>query len=421
MSDHNRAIVPLESWCYSSPELLDKGKTIDIGLFAEAFIYYESVAVNITNQTMFAEFLMWFIKQGCLDDLLALVQDGTIQIYDYAFSTNAILDKRTGEYSIYNTQDTLQAQPNTFERRFLYHKEIEALFPKARQRKRLYEAFREHVIEVKASDFAIPIKNAQKDFNDPQRNALILQSFVDELCRIRGLGKPNKVTASVKSSEDGITQNIRYNINLNELSRIAGSKLNFHNGIPLTASVHSNRLIWSAALLSCDLYLGQPMGMLVGDKLYESTERIAKAGSVIEDLKAKVEFPDVRSLVNSGVIGFQEILKIRHKAKKFRDWLKEESSRDREAIIAYHNEVAREIGIVSASKKCLGIFGVIAGGYAGSLIETSIAGPIGAALGGTAGKYLEDIVTKMGVGWKPLVFGTWLSKRIKNHVKKYKE
>ena len=161
------------------------------------------------------------------------------------------------------------------------------------------------------------------------------------------------------------------------------------------------------------------MGMLVGDKLYESTERIAKAGAVIEDLKAKVEFPDVRALVNHGQIDLQEILRIRKKAQKFRDWLQRESDRDRDAIIAYHNETARELGLVTAGRKALSIFGVLGGGAAGSLIGTAIAGPIGAAIGGAAGSgtgYLADLVSKIGADWKPVVFGNWLRKRIEKLV-----
>ena len=416
MSDHKRAIVPIASWCYSSPDLRAEGKSVDLGLFAEALIYYETVAVNIWNQRQFAEFLKWFNVRDRLDDLLALVRDGAVQMYDYAFMTTAIQDKRAGTYSIINIQDTIQAQPHTFERRFLYHDSVEVLFPKARQRKRLYEAFRGHVIEVKASNFDSLIENARQDYNDPLRNSLILQAFVDELYRIRGLGRPPQVTASVHNSEAGTKHRITWNINFSKLARIAGSKLNFHAGTPLTAGAHSNRLIWSAAQLSCDLYLGQPMGMLVGDKLYESTERIAKAGSVIEELKVKVEFPDIRALVNSGKIGFEEVLRIRNKARKFRDWLQDEADRDRDAIIAYHNETARELGIITASRRAFNIFGVIGGGAAGSVIGASIAGPLGAAVGGAAGSasgYLAEVVAKLGADWKPVVFGNWFHDRIK--------
>ncbi len=161
------------------------------------------------------------------------------------------------------------------------------------------------------------------------------------------------------------------------------------------------------------------MAMLVGDKLYESTERIAKAGSTIEELKEQVEFPNVQWLVNAGKLDLRDVLSIRAKAGKFRDWLQQESDRDRDAIIAYHNETAHEIGLVTNSRKALGIFGVIVSGAIGSLVGTTVAGPLGAAIGGAAGSatgYLVDLVSKLGADWKPVVFGNWFRDRIQKLV-----
>jgi len=163
------------------------------------------------------------------------------------------------------------------------------------------------------------------------------------------------------------------------------------------------------------------MAMLVGDKLYESTQKIANAGTVIEELKAKVEFPDVRMLVNEGKLDLQEILRIRKKAYKFRAWIQQESERDRDAIIAYHNEAAREMGLVTAGRKALSIFGVISGGAVGSAVGSAMAGPYGAAVGGAAGGaigYLADITSKIGADWKPVVFGNWFRQRIDKLIEK---
>ena len=163
------------------------------------------------------------------------------------------------------------------------------------------------------------------------------------------------------------------------------------------------------------------MAVLVGDKLYESTQRVSKTGSVIQELKAKVEFPDVRSLANSGKIDFRYILSIRKKSRKFREWLQQESERDRDAIIAYHNETAREMGLITVGRKSLSILGVIGGSAAGSFLGTTIAGPVGAAVGGATGSmigYFADIASKIGGNWKPIVFGNWFRKRIENYLEK---
>jgi hypothetical protein len=81
MSDHTTALVPLETQSYFSPELRSRGTNVDVGLFAEALIYYDCVMTNITNQLQLSEFLKWFISQGRLDDFLALVRDGTVKLH----------------------------------------------------------------------------------------------------------------------------------------------------------------------------------------------------------------------------------------------------------------------------------------------------------------------------------------------------
>lgn len=417
MANHDSVLVPVETWAYASPSLRSTGSIIDIGLFAEALIYYDCVIVNPTNQPQFANFLQWFINQNRLDDFYALLQEGSLKIYDYAFMTTVI--EKEGSYSLWNIQDQIQAKENTFEQRFLYHKEVESLFPKARHRNKLYTALRENVIEVKSEGFSDAIENAREDYKDPRRNAVVVQSFVDELYKYKRLGHPPIVEAKVVPSPDGSKHNLTWNVDFNVLSRLAGKEVNFHLGTPLTASAHSNRLIWSASNLGSDLYLPTPMSALVGDKLYESTQRISKLGKIIEDLKVEVEFPDIRELVNSGKMDIDNLLKIRKQAKKFRAWLQQESERDRNAIIAYHNEVARESGIKTGARKAVSIFGILGGGAAGSLAGSLIAGPVGGAVGGAAGSavgYLADVTSKIGSNWKPVIFGDWLRKRIEDVV-----
>ena len=414
MSDHTTVFVPLESWSYNSPELRANNKLIDVGLLAESLIYYDRVILNVANQPQFATLIEWFQKQGKYQDFLSLINDGVIKVFEYSFATAAV--DNLGVYTILNIQDEIQAQPNTFEKRYLYHKAVQDCLPHARHRNALYKALRENVIEAKADEYGSPIENAREDYNYPERNALIIQAFVDEVYKYRNLGNPPIVSATVSTSPDN-RRNITWSINFNDLSNLAGKDLNFHNGTPLTAGAICNRLLLSAARLNCDLYLGQPMGILVGDKLYESSLSIDKSHSVIEELKEKVEYPDVRSLINDNHLGLDEILKIRKKAKKFRQWLQTESDRDRDAIIAYHHEVAKESGIIKTTRKVLNLFGVIGGGALGATLGNTVSGLEGAALGGGAGSaagYLMDLASKLGADWKPVVFGNWVKDRIDN-------
>jgi hypothetical protein len=410
MSNHQQTLVPISTWCYSSPELGYKGYTIDIGLMAEALIYYEKIFINITNQPQFATFIEWFIQQGKYNTFLSLVSDGTIQFYDYSFHTAAVT--KDGVMSLWNIVDSIEEKPNTFNQRFLYHKSVQAVLPK--KRKQFYAALRDRVIEVKAPEFETSIENARKDARDPRRNALILQSFVDELYRFRSLGHPPQIDVMVVPTINERID-VTWNVSFAELTKLAGEELRFHEQTPLNANAISNRLIWSAASLNCDLFLPKPMSIVVGDKLYETGLRILKNNSIIDTLQKSVEFPNVRNLVNESKLGLDDVLGIRKKAGKFRKWLQTEGDRDRDALIAYHNEVAKDSGYTKVGRAALNIFGIMGGALIGSFAETQFPGLPGAAIGATAAagtEYLFDVARKFNQDWKPVVFGEWMKQRI---------
>lgn len=418
MSDHSLALVPIETWSYASPELRAESKSIDVGLFAEALIYYDRLLISPGNQPQFAEYLRWFAQQDRLMDFLALVDDGTIGIYEYSFISAPV--ELNGSFHFINLQDELQARPGTFEQRFLYHPTVEVILPqKARHRQKFYETLRNKVIEVKADEFGSAISNAAKDHFDPKRSSHIVQAFVDELYNFRKLGRPPQIEATVHE-RNGNCQ-ITWNIDFKQLAGEIGKNLNFHVSTPLAAAATSNRFIWSAAQLNCDLYLPKPMSILVGDKLYESAAAISKTGNLIEELKSEVEFPDIRQLVNLGKLSLADVLIMRKRAQRFRTWLQSESDRDRNAIIAYHNEVGHESGVVRGARKTLSLFGTLGSPAAGALISTAIVGPGAEALGATAGAgigLVADIASKFRSNWRPVVFGHWMKSRIEKLLRK---
>jgi hypothetical protein len=152
----------------------------------------------------------------------------------------------------------------------------------------------------------------------------------------------------------------------------------------------------------------------------EATKAI-KIGSNIERLKQQVAFPDVRELVNQVYIRISNIIEWRPKATRFRAWLQDTSERDIDAIIAYHNEMGKQIGIGSGLKKILKLFGWVTGGAIGQAAghvfdpaqgNTSIwLTLLGAGLGEAATSIVEDSIDRPP--WKPTVFGDWLGDRIK--------
>jgi len=415
MSNHSKALVALESWSYNSPEIRRAGKSIDIGLMAEALIYYDQVLLNVATQPQLAELINWFVAQNRYSDLLSLFKDDTIKLYDYGFRTAAFLDATNNTDIIMNEQDPLSAKPNTFEQRFLYHQSLNSCFRNSRERTKLYRALRGKVVEAKAKDFGPSIENARLDHLDPRRSTLLVQALVDEIYPYLGLKTSPTITATIETLENG--NRTTYNISFEEMSKLLGQQLNFHGGTPLTGVAHCNRLVWSASQESCDLYLGNPMANLVGDKLFESHLRNTKLKETIGELNQEVEFPDIRKLVNDGKIGLKEILEIRKKAKNFRVWLQSEGERDRNAIIAYHNQTAKQLGISTLGRKSLRMFGILGFTLAETYLTYTYADLPTALITGGASAFLIDVASKMEEDWKPVVFGNWVSTRIQKLLK----
>lgn len=413
MSDHSRAIVPIETWAFNAPELCARGITVDIGHFAESLIYYDQVILNVANQPQFAQVLSWFACQNHFDTMLSLVAEGTFQVYEYSFVTTPVFDSARSEYILMHLQDKEQQKNDSFESRYLYHKDVEKVVSKTSDRRKLYQTFRGKVIEVKASQFSRTIEESRRDFADARRHALNVQAFIDELYEYRNLGRPPRVEASVNVNTDG-SHTVTYNIDFKLLSGLAGPAINWGDHSPLAGSTQSCRFLQSASELECDLYLARPISTLVGDKLYESIRAVNRPGEIIETLKYMVEFPDVRALVNEGRLGVEDILYLRSKAMRFRRWLQDESDRDRDALFAYHHEVAKDAGFRAAGRKMLNMFGFIGAPVVGAILGSE-AGQIGAVVGTAIGgglSWLADIGSKVGEPWRPIVFGNWYRERI---------
>lgn len=126
MSDHKKALVPLETWWYSSPELHEQNIKVDMGLFAEALVYYEQLYVNAGNAQQFASFVEWFVKREQHDKLFRLIKEEAIHFHHYAFLTAPFL--HPGGARLYHIDDPAMKEPNSFQRRILESPEVVAAF-----------------------------------------------------------------------------------------------------------------------------------------------------------------------------------------------------------------------------------------------------------------------------------------------------
>jgi hypothetical protein len=421
MSDHHTAFVALPTWEYQSPELRRRGIEIDVGLLAETLVYYEKLLVYPGNRHEFASLVRWFAQRGLINELIALLRYGVLQIYDYAFLVQTFVDR--GQFHLLNITDTVMSQPNSFWGRYIDNGILIKEFSSHLEFEQFQQAIDGKVIEVKVDDFGPTVENANADYFNPKRNALLTQLLLEDLYAEKGLGPPPEVEVSVRRSQSGSVE-LSWNFDAEAIAGslgITGVDTRVSPGLafltlPLSAAANANRYLLSAMSQQSDLFLPQPISVPVGDKLYEAS--IGQTQVAIEEFQEEVEFPDLRLLVNGGEIEFQDVLLFRCKAGRFRKWLQDEADRDRSALLAYHKEVAVEVNFTRGLRKSLHLFGVLGGGSAlGAAVgtQTSADPLVGGVVGAIVGSGLS-YVSQLGEGlmadWKPVVFGNWYSARI---------
>lgn len=423
-TDHGLALVPLGSGYHQSTDVFARGRSVDTGLLAEALIYYDRLLITVDNSDRFADLIGWLIQQGLrAADLIEMFRDGTLCVYSFAFTTNPYVEFREdGAVQIHQLLNVVN-QNSSFEQ-FLSSEKLKSCFPDTAQFNEFCRALEGRIIEVTAEDIgAEAIDNAWRNFLNPERNALIAQQLVNEIYRIRRLGKAPKVSVNIRASDGG--HEIRWNIPLHRLPAVeTETNIAAAATLPLSIAAEANKYLWTARRSKCDLYLAKPVSVAVGDKLFEAVDMESSSGTkirnVIEELEIKVEFPDVRRLVNDDRINFDQVAIIRKKAQKFRGWLQTEAERDRDAIIAYHSEVAKESGFAGMARRGLKLFGFVGGTILGGAISHD---PGGSAIGGIAGhlaqkgvakgvEYLFDLGANLGADWKPVCFGEWHKRKI---------
>jgi hypothetical protein len=184
--------------------------------------------------------------------------------------------------------------------------------------------------------------------------------------------------------------------------------------MPIIGEAHSNRLIWTASKYFIDLYLGDVMSTVVGNKLLECNLQTNKNQIVVSQLHDKVMFPDIRKLVNNGELDITTVMNIRKHGKKFRQWLQQEAEKDRDTVIAYHEETIKASGITKVTASTLKMFGNLLqfGPQFYTAVNPNLIAPIVAAGAGIGGGFLTKIGNALDKEWRPVFFGNWVINEI---------
>ena len=309
-------------------------------------------------------------------------------------------------------------QPKDFVRAVLHHPEVRSFFP---NRSALGEWTKAatRFLKVPSIDDLVPAaRNAERDFYDPSRCAAYLKSWLFSAGAPRAaLGKLSiDVDSHVVLLRDG---NLGHVVDWRLSCDDPQLKSRLESLLPkpptiLAEAGSCNEAITMASTLGCDIWPTPQQSGLIGDKLLEIVTLSAKTYEVVEELQRRVEFPDIRALVNEGILNAAEYLLIRKRASRFRQWLQSEGERDRDAILAYHNEVVAQSGLAQAVHRGVHLFAVVGSAVAGAKVAAAIGqneqvGLMAGAASGEALKYLAD--THLAIaskGWRPIFFGDWL-------------
>jgi hypothetical protein len=403
---HDRVLVPIEVWEYNSPGLIGR-RSADLGLVAEALIYYDQVSVNPGTERQLDELVRWFVSAGRFNDLLALLEDGSLHIIHYSVTAAVSHD---GIYNIWNIQDQEQATGPDFMSRIAYRLRLEDIL-NTKRRARLFRALQPVVTELKANDFEVPVVDARAALQDPARDDLLIQAVFDEVYREYGVDAPviNCSVTSAANEQFTITANVDFNV----LKEMTGGRVNFRPDLPIIGEAQSNRLLWTASEQDLDLYCGDVMGTVIGNKMETVDLQLSSHQGLVENLELQVDFPDIRAGVNSGQLDLGLVLEARKRGARFRQWLQREAERDRDALVAYHNEVAEASGLRQGVARALRLFGYVGPIAAGSVavvapsVETGL---LTVAAGGSS-PFVVGLANRVAADWRPVVFGNWLRRK----------
>jgi len=467
MSTHESVLVPLATSHLQAPNLYTQGVVTDVGLFAEALLYYDSIYVKAGNTLQFANFVSTLIQNGVTySQLINLVETGvvrfvtTVSVHPYVSKDPLTGSPRTDIInSFYTIQEEGIANSDYFEKKYLDSDALRSAFSalsslNEREYARFCDAAKKSGITLDADVVALGIvENAYQDFLDPDRYKRIATQLLQPLFKMQSLGAVPDFAVRVRELDakniDAIAKNLgstivgrnfdddRYKIYevdaelpIRDLKDSETLRRIFHT-LPLTYAGVADLYIRTAGVLKTDFYLADPISNFIGDKIYElnllenKNDQLKKQG-IVGKLEHSVRFPDLRSLVNSNQIDFQEILKIRDRASRFRTWLQTtNASGDYEVLAAYHNEVIKESGLEKAVRKSLSIFGFLVSSGVGAatghfLTDNPTAGFVTGALVNEIGKdaakkiseKLFDYGANIGKDWKPICFGNWYKHRL---------
>lgn len=387
---------------------------LDFGRLVEALVFYDRVYVSAPREAPFLSLCRRLKSDDDFSDFVALLQNREVIIVDRDFYTSIqITDAVSLAAKAMNLVDPLSAAGKSFEQRSLGAPALQSIVADS-ERVELARAALEHLFLIKlGKNGALLTKDADRDYATPATASFLLA----ELAGAVGVPLSDRVLVrDVVTDGAGFTR-VTWTVDFERLNEEARRVTGLDGPVirptdPLGAAIGRDRLLWSARVTESDLHLSRPMDVFVTNKLREAGHLAKGVHDIITPVSQEAEFPDLRGDSNNGLIGLGDALRFRSKAKRFRRWLHDERTHDRDAVSAYLGEFTRDSGLTSAAQKVLSISGAAIGGIVGA----AVTGPDGALAGAAAGAVTQTLISELAGAltstWRPIIFGSWLNRAI---------
>jgi hypothetical protein len=414
----NETVVFAEAELGATRERLIDG-VFDFGLLIEALVFYDRVYLNGPRADAFASLCRRLAGDGDVDDFLTLLRDGEIVMLDHDHYT-CIQVEHEGSTAAkaMNLRDPMAIAGQSFELRSLAAPGLDTVLSGS-QRVKLRRAVLKSLTLIRLDERQEDslVLDATGDYADAEKVTIAL----GQLAESQGVQMPPGALANGIERVEGGFVRVSWTCDLKRLNREAQRELGVETEVlsataPLGAFILRNRMLRAARVVGADIHTSHPIEQLVAQKLEEAGARNRSAESVVRDLMRRADFPDIRGEANLGLVRLSDALRFRKKAGAFRRWLHQERTQDRDAVLAYLGEFESDAGLRSIPKRLISLSVAAAGSVVGAAVGGGVGAAVGSAIGGAAGAAAEQFLTEIKDGlvgdWKPVVFGSWLSREM---------
>ncbi len=372
---------------------MDVEKPIDLGMLAEALLFYQSVNVICNRST-----LKQLIIECGYETLLEFITAGYLKL-TFLENNTGILTKNTNTPNEYH--EAILYEAPVLKLQSAAPKLLQELTGKSGKGRRMANQLTKLVGTIKlATSLTTDII---EDFSDPQ---YICDSAIHLLKRLAPEYRhPGDII--FRPSRDGSCFRVETNIDFESVNK------SYHRRVPPShSSLSTSYLLSILSNIRKDLYLSSRYSSeittddvnseILQIKFKELIQKRIQSG---EDISAFQDFTlndakAIRESINANARSFSDLLKLLHRAEKFKGWLKGKEA-DIDLLKEYYREVTSSSWVDSLpSKTSRWLLFTLAGIGIDALGAGGLGTAFGVAISAADALILDNLIK----GWKPNQF-----------------